>query len=304
MPEAVAGILLRPPAKGQLYHRMFPADGVERVRAVGTIVLGLLLFTVGASLVALAVMGAVWFLSGQPGQFQTFVAPVSTFSTPWGMAAAQVGLASLIPIAMVCGVLGNQAAPRWLWSVVGRPRWGIVAWASGVAVLTIVGPALISRIGQSWDARPQDNFWWFMLAVALTSPLQAAAEEVFFRGYLQQALGTLAASPWVSVVGSAAIFAFYHGVQNLPLFLARFAFGLLAGWLVIRTGGLEAGIAAHVVNNVAAFVLAGLFDTISGARTKTDIGWSDFAWMTGGYALLAAVIAWKVGSRTRTAGSV
>ena len=30
MPEAVAGILLRPPAKGQLYHRMFPADGVER----------------------------------------------------------------------------------------------------------------------------------------------------------------------------------------------------------------------------------------------------------------------------------
>ena len=153
----------------------------------------------------------------------------------------------------------------------------------------------------------QDNFWWFMLAVALTSPLQAAAEEVFFRGYLQQALGTLAASPWVSVVGSAAIFAFYHGVQNLPLFLARFAFGLLAGWLVIRTGGLEAGIAAHVVNNVAAFVLAGLFDTISGARTKTDIGWSDFAWMTGGYALfalLAAVIAWKVGSRTRTAGSV
>lgn len=307
MPEAFAGILLRPPAKDQLYHRMFPAAGVERVRAVGTIVLGLLLFTVGASLVALAVMGVVWIILGQPGTFVTFSASIRDFTTPWGMAAAQVGLASLIPIAMVCSVLGNQAAPRWLWSVTGRVRWGIVAWAAGIALVTIVGPGLISRVDQSWDVRPQDNFWWFLLAVALTSPLQAAAEEVFFRGYLQQALGTLAANQWVSVVGSAAIFALYHGAQNWPLFMARFAFGLLAGWLVIRTGGLEAGIAAHVVNNIAAFVLAGLFGTISGARTTTAIGWIEFAWMTGGYALFAgcaALVALKQGSQTRTAGSV
>ena len=88
------------------------------------------------------------------------------------------------------------------------------------------------------------------MVILLTSPLQAAAEEIFFRGYLMQALGSLVAKPWFGVVASALVFALLHGTQNLPLFVDRLAFGLLAGLLVWRTGGLEAGIAAHVVNNV------------------------------------------------------
>ena len=72
-----------------------------------------------------------------------------------------------------------------------------------------------------------------------------------------QALGSLVARPWFGVVVSAVVFALLHGLQNPPLFVDRLAFGLLAGWLVWRTGGLEAGIAAHVVNNVFAYVMAG-----------------------------------------------
>ncbi|WP_372510438.1 CPBP family glutamic-type intramembrane protease [Actinomadura madurae] len=33
-----------------------------------------------------------------------------------------------------------------------------------------------------------------------------------------------------------------------------FAFGAIAAWLVVRTGGLEAGIALHVFNNLMAFL--------------------------------------------------
>ena len=41
-----------------------------------------------------------------------------------------------------------------------------------------------------------------------------------------------------------------------PIFFDRFAFGLVAGMLVILTGGLEAGIAMHVLNNWLAFGIA------------------------------------------------
>ena len=92
------------------------------------------------------------------------------------------------------------------------------------------------------------------------------AEEVFFRGYLLQALGSLVAQPWFGVVVSAVVFALLHGTQNLPLFVDRLAFGLLAGVLVWRTGGLEAGIAAHVVNNVFAYVIAGLTTSIAALK--------------------------------------
>ena len=74
------------------------------------------------------------------------------------------------------------------------------------------------------------------------------------------------------MVASALVFALFHGTQNLPLFLDRFGFGLLAGVLVVRTGGLEAGIAAHVANNVFAFVWAGLTRTIAEVKaTHPDL---------------------------------
>ena len=83
----------------------------------------------------------------------------------------------------------------------------------------------------------QQDFWGFLVVIVLTSPIQAAAEEIFFRGYLMQALGSLVARPWFGVVVSSVVFALLHGVQNLPLFVDRLAFGLLAALLVWRPAG-------------------------------------------------------------------
>ena len=99
--------------------------------------------------------------------------------------------------------------------------------------------------------------------IVLTSPLQAVAEEIFFRGYLLQALGSLVANPWFGVVVSAVMFALLHGMQNPALFVDRLAFGLLAAILVWRTGGLEAGIARARRQQRLAYLLAGLTRTIS-----------------------------------------
>ena len=127
------------------------------------------------------------------------------------------------------------------------------------------------------------------MVILLTSPLQAIAEEVFFRGYLLQALGSLVAQPWFGVVVSAVVFALLHGVQNPALFAARLAFGLLAGVLVWRTGGLEAGIAAHIVNNVCAYGIAGFTTSIASLKAIREITWADAAFDVGGFALFAVL---------------
>ena len=90
--------------------------------------------------------------------------------------------------------------------------------------------------GRPFVLQPQEGFVGFLIAILLTSPLQAAAEEVFFRGYLLQALGSLASSKWVGIVGSAFVFALFHGTQNAWLFGSRFAFGVLAALLVVYLG--------------------------------------------------------------------
>ena len=68
-------------------------------------------------------------------------------------------------------------------------------------------------------------------------------------------MGSSGVAWWRSLV-PAVLFALAHGLgQSVPIFFDRLAFGLVAGLLVVLTGGLEAGIAMHVLNNWVAFGL-------------------------------------------------
>jgi membrane protease YdiL (CAAX protease family) len=149
------------------------------------------------------------------------------------------------------------------------------------------------------------------LIVLLTTPLQAAGEEYVFRGYLMQAIGSFWSRPnvplWVTrlvaVLGTATLFALAHGVQNFPLFFDRFMFGLIAGWLVIRTGGLEAGIAMHILNNFLAFGYALAFSDLSSTLNVSQVGWENIPvtlTQAGTYALLVTLVARKMDVQRRT----
>ncbi len=107
----------------------------------------------------------------------------------------------------------------------------------------------------------------------LLTPLQAAGEEYAFRGYLTQAFGGLFGRTWAAVLFPALLFALAHGGQSPPVFFDRFAFGVVAGLLVVLTGGLEAGIAMHVLNNWLAFGLALAFGDMGSALNPTGGSW-------------------------------
>jgi membrane protease YdiL (CAAX protease family) len=252
--------------------------------------LGLLLlvlgYLVGGQLLVLLVMAALLVrglgvdaaldrLDGQGAVLPSYLALVNL---SWALA---IGLAWLVLL------LVNRRGPGWLASVVGRFRWRWFATCLGLAfvslLLTVLVGALLPAQGEGVEVDGGLNDFTsttrdFLLVVVLLTPLQAAGEEYAFRGYLTQAVGRLVRPVWPSrvlaVVVPAVLFAMAHGLgQDWPVFVDRLSFGLLAGCLVILTGGLEAGIAMHVLNNFLAFGLALAFGDMTSALTPTGGSW-------------------------------
>jgi membrane protease YdiL (CAAX protease family) len=202
--------------------------------------------------------------------------------TPVGLAYINLALAALIPAAWFVTRAVHGLKPRWLSSVLPRMRWKFFVACLGLSFVALMATLVVSAVlptataaGADTSVTPNafdDTAKQFALVVLFLTPLQAAGEEFAFRGYLTQAFGGLFPT-WVAVAGPAVLFALAHGAQSAPVFFDRFAFGLVAGILVVRTGGLEAGIAMHVLNNWLAFSLALAFGDMGEALTPTGGTW-------------------------------
>ena len=236
--------------------------------------------------------------------------------TPAGLAYVFVVLSSAIPVSWAISRLLHGLPPRWLTSVVPRIRWRWFVACLGLAVVALAARLLVAGMlpheaggevsGELNDFTSTTRD--FLLIVFLLTPLQAAGEEYAFRGYLTQAFGGLTRSPAVAVVVPAVLFALAHGAgQSWPIFLDRFAFGLVAGTLAIVTGGLEAGIAMHVLNNWVAFGLALAYGDMSSALNPTEGSWWSIPeTLTHSlvYLGLAVVVGRRMRLQTRTAPGV
>ena len=203
--------------------------------------------------------------------------------TPVGLAYVNLVLATAIPVTWLLTRVLHGLRPGWLSSVAARIRWRFLLACLGLSVVALVATVVVSAVvpqqggGTELGTQPNDftrTTRDFVLVVLLLTPLQAAGEEYAFRGYLQQAFGGLFGSRVLAVGLSALLFALAHGLgQSWPVFVDRLAFGLVAGVLVILTGGLEAGIAMHVLNNFLAFGLALAFSDMGSTLNPTGGSW-------------------------------
>lgn len=132
-----------------------------------------------------------------------------------------------------------------------------------------------------------------MFAVVLV-PLQSAAEEYVFRGQLMQTIGSWLKRPAFAILLPVPLFVVGHD-YDLWGQLDIAVLALAAGWLAWRTGGLEAPIALHLVNNVLFTVMTafGYADPNSTHGTPTDLAASA--------ATTLFAIAWLVRTFDRTA---
>jgi membrane protease YdiL (CAAX protease family) len=255
---------------------------------VGLLALLAFVFVVGPVILVLGFL--VWFLVQGSDDLQTSLSRLvdTDHVTPSVLAFINLSWAIAIPGTMLILFLLHRLRPGWLSSVAPRLRLGWFATCFGLAFLALVATvavaALLPAAGDGSDMSGTVNDWTtttrdFVLVIVLLTPLQAAGEEYAFRGYLTQGFGSLFAplgaqvSRVAAVVLPAVLFALAHGVQDPPIFIDRLAFGLVAGVLVITTGGLEAGIAMHVLNNFLAFGVALAYSDMTTALTPTDGSW-------------------------------
>jgi hypothetical protein len=192
---------------------------------------------------------------------------VIDLTDPWVLLFLNVSLIVAIPcVWLLWGVLHGMGT-GWSSSVLGRLRWRLIPPFTVLALVVLgtgigLSVAATFLFGDEAVTGPVPSFGWLLLVVLLTTPLQSAAEEYVFRGYLSQAvagwIGRPQAGALVAAVTTAALFSALHAPPDVPTFLDRFAFGLAASAVVWLTGGLEAAIVLHAVNNVLVFVLAGL----------------------------------------------
>jgi membrane protease YdiL (CAAX protease family) len=293
------------------YHEMLRTWSYEVWKPIVGIIIALVGFFLAATIVFLVVAGiAAAFESGSWAD--NFMASGELKDVgPVELLGLNLGIGSMIFVTWFIMRVLHQMRPRWLTSVVPKMRWKLFAICLGLAAVALLASLIVGMLlpgNSDGDISGKVNAFTrttalSALVVLLTTPLQAAGEEYLFRGYLLQAVGSLFRNRWVAIVLTALVFALFHGVQNFPLFFDRFAFGLIAAWLVIRTGGLEAGIALHVLNNFLAFGLALTFGDLTETLSISEASWWNILatiTQSGVYAVLVLLVARKMGLQTHT----
>ncbi|MDO5619216.1 CPBP family intramembrane glutamic endopeptidase [Kocuria sp.] len=165
------------------------------------------------------------------------------------LAAAGLSLfvAGTVLALITCALL--RLSPGQLVSVTGRFRWKLF----GLYALACVPVMAVFLIGSVHGIQRSD---WLLatLVVFAVIPFQVAGEELAFRGAIQQSVSALLAR-WrfrlvAAALVSAAMFSAAHQPGNIQGLVAFLTFGLVFAAAGYLTGGLEAPLAIHLINNL------------------------------------------------------
>ncbi|MGH3388274.1 MAG: lysostaphin resistance A-like protein [Actinomadura sp.] len=284
-----------PAPPGSTFHRLArtPLHRWWRplLGTVFAVVMGLLVLlcvTVGA-------MATAALLGEQPlantGKQQIFTDPGAE------LALQLTSLAVLTPVVLLAAWAVQRRPPGSLSSVTGRlrGRWLMtcIKLAIGASLLSYIASWITFTVTGHREPPPPGWAGWAAFlppaaAIVLLVPFQAAAEEYVFRGWLLQAIasctletrrgligraaGAVFRTPWPAILISAAVFTAGHAYKGWAL-LDVSLFGITAGWLAVRTGGLEAPIALHALNNLVAFLSPAALGRLGEAVRTTDVPW-------------------------------
>lgn len=144
----------------------------------------------------------------------------------------------------------HAVTPRWslAQSVAAGLALGVANFAVGSGYARVARAVWGDARGPLTAALASAPGLWrpaLVLCAALLGPL---SEELFFRGWLQQALRRELepARPWVAVVLTAMAFAVMHAGEAWPTSLLA---GLVAGAAMARSGRVETSAVMHVTSN-------------------------------------------------------
>lgn len=210
--------------------------------------------------------------------------PLATTLTPLKLLAVNVSIAvsGLLAVALLARMTG---AP-WR-SLISWPRAfdvrRLVHYLVGAALLVAAGVgvvALVAPDSPGWTGFGVSGTTVALLVVTvLTTPAQAAGEELMFRS-----VALPAAASWVRAVRPALVvglvvsglaFAAVHGSLDPWLSGYYVLIGVSTGLMAVLSGGIEAPVAFHVANNVLLTVVNALMADGGAVPLDRSVGAGD-----------------------------
>ncbi|KIC40838.1 CAAX protease [Ruegeria sp. ANG-R] len=223
--------------------------------SVVVVTLNALLFAVVAGLGAPG--SAAAFLTGSSPLALLVVLSSFVFAT-FGVALG----ARLFQHRSLASVLGEQ-------SLTMRQFWRVLRALLVLALVILILPPY--DLGVPLIANLSLSKWLLLLPLSVIAVLiQTSAEEILFRGYLQQSLAARFRSPLIWMGLPSLLFAAGHyspatvGDNALLIAIWALAFGLLTADLTARAGTLGPAIALHFFNNFTALLVISLPDNLGG----------------------------------------
>ncbi len=226
---------------------------------------------------------------------------------PWQ--AATTILVSFVPLLLMPLILQRlllkggyrQLFTRSNQSFGREVRIGAMVMAS-ILLITAVPDMALNSSAYEWTFN-LNSFLPYLLVAAILIPMQTTAEEVFYRGWVQQRLENGRRSIWFVSIANGFLFALPHLANpevNGELFLAILGYGasgFMFAWVTMRDQSIGIAVGAHAANNI----LAGLFVTSEDSAlpaaslwTTPAVSWLPstiislmmiplFIWLTGKY---------------------
>jgi uncharacterized protein len=257
--------------------------------------------------VALVIVAGIGYVVLSGGDLDAFEDMTLDFNNPVTFGVQNLWLAALIPIAGLATWIAHGVRPGFVSSVVGRFRWGWFGWCLLVTVplwLAYIGVAALIDGDAFADTTGRPSTWVALVVLTLlTTPFQAAGEEYLFRGWLMQQIGAYVKNTYaalaIAIVLSSVVFALAHTSLDPWILIDLGSFATAAVLLTWRTGGLEAAVALHVVNNVIVLILSILTTGLQDAFITPDTTSDPLTTVISFVALVvtSAVIWWLAGRR-------
>lgn len=263
-------------------------------RVLLTGLLGLVFYVVLLLLLIVPIVIAGVLLPGWAAEMQVLLTTTQFFDLerPWLFLALVVPLILMIPALFAASRIVEGRGVGMLSSVAGRLRFG---WLGRSLVLALAVFLVYFAVLLGWSVAAGEpiepdfsapGLGVMVLLVLLLIPLQAAAEEYVFRGYLMQLIGGWLRHPAFAILLPVPLFILGHGYDVWGAASVG-VFAVVAAWLTWRTGGLEAAISLHIVNNVLIFLLGSVAVVDANATSGTPIDLIASAAAMVGYAVLA-----------------
>lgn len=188
--------------------------------------------------------------------FETLLLPQSTLVLLYSFGLVWIAVAAVV-------IVLHLRRPETL---IGSPTIAFLQAKFVVVALLLVSAALMVLPPYGFEPAlvpglPFAQWAGFLLPALVAVSIQTSAEEVLFRGYIQQQLAARFNSPFVWMMIPSVLFGLAHyapqsyGSNAWLVVIRATIFGVLAADLTARSGTLGPAIAMHFVNNIAALLI-------------------------------------------------